>query len=106
MIVTDSKFLWCFLNSKLFKFFKKIKFVAYGDGQEAGRCKLDYNKMVTVPIKMNVDETPFADLVSAILSKRKQNPQADTSVEENAIDKLIYQLYGLSEDEIKLVEKE
>jgi len=48
--------------------------VAYGDGAEAGRCKLDYNKMITVPIKKNVDETPFIELVEEIQSKREQNP--------------------------------
>ena len=32
------------------------------------------------------------------------NPQADTSKLEGAIDQLVYQLYGLTEDEIKIVE--
>lgn len=30
--------------------------------------------------------------------------KADTSEEESTIDELVYQLYGLSEDEIKIVE--
>lgn len=42
--------------------------------------------------------------VESIL-KKKQNPQADTSVEENAIDQLVYQLYGLSREEIRIIEK-
>jgi len=55
MIVSDNKFLFWFLNSKLFDWFKRIKFVAYGDAAEQGRVKLDYNKMITVPIK-NISE--------------------------------------------------
>ena len=104
MIVTDSKFLFCFLNSKLFKYYKRLKFVAYGDGQEAGRCKLDYNKMVTVPIKKGVDEKPFKELVEKIQTIKQSNPTADTSDLEHQIDKLIYQLYNLTPEEIAIIE--
>ncbi len=43
-------------------------------------------------------------LVDKILAAKKANPQADTSKEEAEIDRLVYELYGLSEDEIKIVE--
>lgn len=105
MIVSDSKFLFCFLNSKLFKYFKKIKFVAYGDGQIDGRCKLDYNKMITVPIKKDVDEKEFAKIVDQILAAKKANPQADTSDLEHQIDQLVYKLYNLTPAEIETIEK-
>ena len=39
-----------------------------------------------------------------MLAAKKVNPQADTSKEERKIDELVYALYGLSEDEIKVVE--
>ena len=39
-----------------------------------------------------------------ILAAKKANPQADTIKEEAEIDRLVYALYGLSEDEIKTVE--
>ena len=104
MIVSDSKFLFAFLNSKLFKWFKKIKFVAYGDGATSGRCKLDYNKMITVPIKKNVDETPFEELINVILSAKQANPQADTVELENQIDVLVYKLYDLTYDELKIID--
>jgi hypothetical protein len=32
------------------------------------------------------------------------NQQADTSKEESAIDEMVYQLYGLTEEEIRIVE--
>ena len=32
------------------------------------------------------------------------NPQADTPAIESEIDKLVYELYGLTEEEIKIVE--
>ncbi len=105
MIVSDSCFLFCFLNSKLFQYFKRLKFVAYGDGQEAGRCKLDYNKMVTVPIKADVDETPYISIVKEVETQVKNNPLFDTSQYEQTINQMIYQTYGLSEEEIKIIEE-
>lgn len=49
-ITNADLFLCAFLNSKLFDFYKRLKFVAYGNAEERGRNKLDYNKMVQVPI--------------------------------------------------------
>ncbi|MDO9152379.1 MAG: Eco57I restriction-modification methylase domain-containing protein [Paludibacter sp.] len=106
MIGSDSKFLFCFLNSKLFKWFKRIKFVAYGDSSEGGRCKLDYNKMVTVPIKKDVDETPFIELVEKIRTLKKEDINSKTQQLEEDIENLIYDLYNLTPAEIALVKSE
>lgn len=102
IIACKSKFLYCFLNSKLFSYFKRIKFVAYGNGAEAGRCKLDGNKMATVPIKENVEESLFEEKFQKLQNLIKF--QADTITEEDEIDRLIYQVYGLTEEEIAIVE--
>jgi hypothetical protein len=106
MIISDSKFLFCFLNSKLFKWFKKIKFVAYGDATEKGRAKLDYNKMITVPIKKISEkhEKEFNSLVDKILAVKAADPQADTQALEREIDNLVYRLYNLTWDEVKVIE--
>ena len=105
-ISSESKFLFCFLNSKLFEWFKKIKFVAYGDGSEGGRCKLDYNKMVTVPIKKDVDEKPFAEIVDKTHILKKVNPEYDTTEVDKKIDLMIYKLYDLTYEEVKVVDPE
>lgn len=42
--------------------------------------------------------------VTQILAAKRANPQADTSKLEAEIDQLVYQLYGLTEEEIKIVE--
>jgi len=44
-------------------------------------------------------------LVDKILEAKKQNPQADTGDLEEEIDSLIYKLYGLTEEEINIVEE-
>jgi hypothetical protein len=55
LISNADLFLSVFLNSKVFEFYKKLKFVAYGNANEKGRNKLDYNKMVNVPIPVLSD---------------------------------------------------
>jgi len=44
------------------------------------------------------------NFVETILSTKHQNPNADTSHLERKIDQLVYQLYDLSEEEIRIVE--
>ena len=39
-----------------------------------------------------------------ILAAKRANPQADMFVWERGIDQLVYQLYGLAEEEIVVVE--
>ena len=43
-------------------------------------------------------------LVERVLAAKRANPQADTSELEAEIDALVYQLYGLTEEEIRIVE--
>ncbi len=49
-------------------------------------------------------QQPFIDLVDIILAKKPKNE--DTSQEEREIDRLVYQLYDLTDEEIKIVEGE
>ena len=50
-------------------------------------------------------ETKFEDKVDQILTLKKDNPVADTSALEREIDFMVYALYGLSEEEIEIVEE-
>jgi len=43
-------------------------------------------------------------LVDQILARKRGNPNADTRDLERAIDDLVYRLYDLTPDEIRLVE--
>lgn len=74
MITNVDKFLSVWLNSKVFDFYKRLNFVAYGDAAEAGRVKLDYNKMVNVPIPVLTDEQkqPFIEKADLMLSLHKE----------------------------------
>jgi len=101
LIVTESKFIWAFLNSKLFEWLKKIKFVAYGDADTSGRAKLDYNKMKTIPL-VQVSEKQEKIFENLYLKMKKFTDNSRTL--EREIDQLIYKLYDLTPEEIKVVE--
>lgn len=52
-----------------------------------------------------LQEEKLADLVSLIIKKQKNSPRYDyMSNEQKKIDKLVYQMYGLNEDDIREVE--
>ena len=63
-------------------------------------------KIEMLPIKLptEVQEAEIEKKVNEILSLKKANPEADTSVLEAEIDALVYELYGLTEEEIVVVE--
>ena len=64
------------------------------------------SSLENLPIK--IATTDFQDLieklVDKILTAKESDPKADTSALETKCDQLVYQLYGLTEAEIKIVE--
>lgn len=59
---------------------------------------------IPIPIVTKSKRQHIITLVDHILTTKKANPQADTSEWEKEIDRLVYELYGLTEEEIKIVE--
>jgi hypothetical protein len=57
-----------------------------------------------VPIPNAYQEKEICNLLDDIIEKKKLNPKADTKALESQIDQLVYQLYDLTEEEIKIVE--
>jgi adenine-specific DNA-methyltransferase len=64
----------------------------------------EYLKNIPIPYINIEEQQPLINLVEQILEMKKSNPQTDTTELEREIDQLVYQLYGLTETEIKLVE--
>ncbi|MCM4160881.1 class I SAM-dependent DNA methyltransferase [Antarcticibacterium flavum] len=94
------EYLVSFFNSKLFKFCFEENF------PELQGNTRELNKVVfeQIPVKPVDNENLFIDKVNQILELKKENPAADTSFLETEIDQLIYRLYGLTEEEITIVE--
>ena len=57
-----------------------------------------------IPKITTAEEQPFVKLVNQILAAKAADPPADTSNLEVEVDRLVYELYGLTEEEIALVE--
>jgi hypothetical protein len=97
------KYLLAILNSKLsdFYFFKITAQIAGG----RKRYTKQYVEKVPIPKISEYEQKPFENIVYQILTAKKANPQADTSALEQEIDKLVYELYGLTNEEIKIVEE-
>lgn len=55
-------------------------------------------------IEEKAQQQPIISLVDQILATKESEPQADTFALEHEIEKLVYQLYVLTEEEIKVVE--
>ena len=92
-----AKFALALLNSKLLDWlFRKTS--------TNNHCNMYELVDLPIPSATPTQQKPIIALVDKILAAKKANPQADTSKEEAEIDRLVYALYGLSEDEIKVVE--
>ena len=97
------KYILGILNSKLYYVW------LYNKGKRKGETLELYQKPLSeIPIKRADDnqQKMIIDVVDTILDAKNSNPQADTSIYENKIDFLVYKLYGLTYDEVLIVDPE
>ena len=62
------------------------------------------NQLDSIPVILPNDIKPFEILVNEILQKKKENPQADVSEVEKKINEMVYALYGVSAEEVGVIE--
>jgi len=107
IIIDDNlslKFITSILNSNLITYFFS-KFLST-DTLQGTYSSIYPDDLRQIPIKRGfVQEKNIIAKVDQILSLKKDNPEADTSALEKEIDFMVYELYGLSEEEIKIVEE-
>ena len=97
----NQKYLVGLLNSNLMKFWLRHK------GKMQGYLfQVDKEPLLEIPIIAPTIEIQgmITKLVERILAAKGVNPQADTSALEKEIDELVYELYGLTDEEIKIIE--
>lgn len=73
-------------------------------GKVFAEIKVIYIENLPVIIPKEQTIKSIATKVQSILAVKQSNPQTDTNELENLIDQLVYELYGLTEDEIKIVD--
>jgi len=101
------KYICGLLNSKPVSFFFKNYYAGGGLGEEGYRYKKAFLENLPLPPITSSNESivkQIESLVDKILSSKKQNPNTDTSELEKEIDKIVYKLYDLTEEEIKIIE--
>nr|WRE11906.1 class I SAM-dependent DNA methyltransferase [Helicobacter pylori] len=94
------------LNSKLLTFWLKAKNTPLGDMGAYRNYK--YNIMELPMVKITAKNKKIADkitaLVDKILKSKEKDPKANTQELEKEIDALVYRLYHLTDEEIKIIE--
>ncbi len=111
MIVSDAynlKLLTALLNSKLITFY----FKNFCGGCILGKSGYQYNKhaLEKIPIPQITEKNQeladkITDGAKQILALKEKDPKANTQGLEKEIDALVYQLYHLTDEEIKTIEE-
>ncbi len=98
----ESKFLLGVLNSSTICFY--LSLIAETSGMGTSRWINNYVKEFPIPEAACDQQALIIELVNEILAAKDTDPDADVSALENEIDQIVYLLYGLTPEEIKIVE--
>jgi type II restriction/modification system DNA methylase subunit YeeA len=101
------KYICGLLNSNPVSYFFKKWYAGGGLGEEGYRYKKAFLENLPLP-PITPSNKPIVKqieaLVDKILAAKKENKNADTSAWEREIDGLVYRLYGLGEEDVKIIE--
>ena len=94
----ETEFLLGILNSKLVDYFYSMLFMGW-------QITIPALEVIPIPRCNRNNQLAIIALVKNAIEIKGNNPSADTSALESEIDRLVYQLYGLTGEEIAIVEK-
>ncbi|WQV57270.1 class I SAM-dependent DNA methyltransferase [Helicobacter pylori] len=101
------RYLLGMLHSKLITFAFKTFYAGGGLGESGYRYKKAFIERLPIP-QITEKNQELADkiiaLVDKILALKEKDPKANTQKLEKEIDALVYQLYHLTDEEIKIIE--
>ena len=98
----ESKFLLGVLNSSIIRFY--LNLIAETSGMGTSRWINNYVKAFPIPEATCEQQALIIGLVDQILAAKDTDPDADVSDLEKQIDQIVYLLYALTPEEIKIVE--
>jgi hypothetical protein len=97
------KYLLGLINSKLMTYY-----VFEQTPKSSNKSYPSFNskllKEIPIYLAEVTEQQAIANLATQILYLKNEDPSADTTALESEIDQLVYQLYGLTEEEIRIVE--
>jgi hypothetical protein len=102
IIASSSYYLLAVLNSKITDFLMRL----LSSTKQGGffEYKPVYISQIPIPTASDAQKEAIEGLVTQILATKQTNPQSDTTALEAEVDALVYGLYGLTEEEIGIVE--
>ncbi len=101
------RYLLGMLHSKLITFAFKTFYAGGGLGESGYRYKKAFIERLPIPQITEKNQEladKITDYVKQILQAKGKDPKANTQKLEKEIDALIYQLYNLTDEEIKIIE--
>jgi hypothetical protein len=101
-VIDDIYFILGIMNSKLITFLYRE--ISQEGGRVLAQVKPQRIRFLPIALPQPFQKDAVEQLVDQIICTKKSNPEADTSKLEHKIDLLVYELYGLSDNEISLVE--
>jgi hypothetical protein len=103
IIPKSDKYLLALINSNLVHFF----YSNLTSTIRGGYLRFIRQYIAQIPVIEPSKEVrkKIEELVSQIIEIKKKSPIENTSILETEIDQLVYDVYGLSEEEISIVEK-
>ncbi|RVZ63542.1 class I SAM-dependent DNA methyltransferase [Helicobacter pylori] len=101
------RYLLGMLHSKLITFAFKTFYAGGGLGESGYRYKKAFIERLPIP-KITEKNQELADKIIVLVDKilQAKDPKANTQGLEKEIDALVYQLYNLTDEEIKIIENE
>ncbi|MDI1471553.1 N-6 DNA methylase [Thermodesulfovibrio sp. 1176] len=104
----NMKYLCGLLNSHPVTYFFKKWYAGGGLGEEGFRYKKAFLEQLPIPLIKNENKhfiSQIESLVDQILTLKSQDCSTDTTELEIEIDKLVYELYELTPEEIEIIEQ-
>ncbi|GAA9608303.1 class I SAM-dependent DNA methyltransferase [Helicobacter pylori] len=101
------RYLLGMLHSKLITFAFKTFYAGGGLGESGYRYKKAFIERLPIPQITEKNQEladKITDCAERILKSKEKDPKANTQELEKEIDTLVYQLYNLTDEEIKIIE--
>lgn len=97
-----NEMLLALINSKFISFY--YHYFVFNQAIRTMHFMPGYADILPIPLNIDSSQTPFIEKVNQILTLKKADSRADTSELEAEIDRMVYDLYELTEEEILIVE--
>ena len=98
-----TKYVLALLNSSLLQWYYATMFK--GDTELFPKIRIAQAKQLPIYEASSEQQQSIIELVDRILDEKRANPYADTTSLEKEIDQKVYELYGLTPEEIAVIEQ-